>query len=504
MKLGLLQRKHPEYSAATLRLHSDLFAGGEQFRKSIVKYLLPNDVEPLDLYKRRCEHAHYVNYAGPICGYFGSLLFSSPPSMTSDPSEVDGFYSRFKEDCDGRGSDLDQFFYGRFVEALKHRRSFWRVEFPAPDRPIVTRQDWIDADAGRAILVPIDSADVANWKCDGDGVVWLLEATHREELGDLSHETLTCSDTFTEWRRDGQHRRWQIVYPKGKKPDASTDVPEIEPPVDVAGRLPVVELCLPPQLWAMNLIADSQLEHFRQRNALSWAIKRTCYAMPAFFLADGRKPPKMGAGYYLQLAAEDKVEYPSPPSAPFQVISEYVKSLKDEIYRVTHQLAAGVDNNTAAVGRSWHSKEADASLTEVVLLTYGALVREAIERTLQIVSSGRSDEIKWHVGGMDGYSLDDAPTIAKAVGEGQKLQIQSLTYHRQAAKRVALAMLPGAEERTKQQIAAEIDANTNQIPVPVGATGLGMAGETPEAPEEPGDDEGDDASMTTLPKEPTQ
>ena len=55
------------------------------------------------------------------------------------------------------------------------------------------------------------------------------------------------------------------------------------------------------------------------------------------------------------------------------------RRLKDEIYRVAQQMALGVENNAASVGRSAESKEVDSSSTETCLKAYASPVREAAE-----------------------------------------------------------------------------------------------------------------------------
>ena len=81
MKYKLLQRKHAEYDAATMRRHSDLFEGGPVFMSRVSDYLVKNEMEPPQVFKARCERAHYENHCARIINFFASSLMTSPPKV---------------------------------------------------------------------------------------------------------------------------------------------------------------------------------------------------------------------------------------------------------------------------------------------------------------------------------------------------------------------------------------------------------------------------------------
>lgn len=458
MKLKHVERKHPDYNGETLQAYSDLFAGGSDFHKNISNYLLKNDVEAEAAYRRRCKSAHYVNYSAPIAGYFASLLFSSPMTFDSEPSATDSFWDDLKEDVDGLGTDLDSFFHRQLVEAMIKGRTFWRVNFPQAGAPAANLAEFQASGAGNAVLVDVPTESIINWRMVDDRFLWLIEHDCRKELITIGDDEPTITETWTEWTAEGPNRRWQAVYTKDTKPRPEDTIPEIEPPQTPLSGIPFASLKLPPELWLMNLIADSQLESFRQRNALSWAIQRSCYAMPILNLTDRRKPPAMGSGYFLTLGKDETASYLAPPAQSFDVVSGYVATLKDEIHRIAQQMARGVENNAAAIGRSGLSKQTDNSNTEIILKAYGRLMREAIERTLNLIAEGRGESTVWSVGGMDSFEVEDAGVIAESTLTVQKIGIPSQTFDREMYKRAALSFLADADEPTKQAIADEIEA----------------------------------------------
>jgi hypothetical protein len=468
MKLKLLQRRHADFDAETLQTYEDLLVGGAQFRKHATRYLIQNDVEPKSAFEKRAKASHYLNYVAPLANFFASWLFSSQLTYRADGSADEEAYAEFQEDSDGTGTSLERFLRQRFVEALTVQRAYWRVVFPTPMTAATDLAEYEALGLNRPTLEKIPACCVVNWRRAADGsFLWLLEYRSVEELLEIENPDATVTETWTLWRADGTARRWQLRRDKRDHVTPDTDVPEIDPPHNPIAALPIVELQLPPELWLVDQIADAQLEHFRQRNALSHAIRRTCFAMPVFNLKDTRKKPTLGTGYYLMIGLEEKVSWPAPDAAPFAVVEANAAGLKDEIHRVAAQLGRGVDNNAAAVGRSAESKQQDDSATEIVLRAYGGLMRDAAERTFDLVSLGRDDDIAWDVSGMDKFHVTDAKAVTDLAVASGTLQIPSATYRRELAKRVVRAQLPDLDEKTARTIEKEIEAGiTNEDLVP--------------------------------------
>jgi len=471
MLASLLQRKHSHYREDALQRRRDLFEGGEAFRERVKHYLLRNDMEPPEVYDRRCKSAHYVNYTAPLVNLFASWLFTDEPEVephTQDGEKVepDAFYSRFCEDCDGLGTDDDAFLRARIVDSLVDDCAFWQVCFPKPGSTPESLAEWEQQGVGRATLRPIKARNVINWrraKRETDGqpgrLLWLLEYQRDEELLEITDADVTVTETWTLWRADGQHKRWSWSFPQSKPRKSNEDVPEIEAPYDPTGSLPIVDLCLPHELRLVEHLSSAQLEHFRKRCALSWGMDRTCYVMPVLKTKARKTPPRMGAGYYLQLGTDESLEWPAPPSTPYDTIGGYIATLKDEIHRVAIAMAQGVDNNAAAIGRSGDSKQADANATEKVLFALGKFVVLVWERTLDLVSLGRGDAYQWTARGMDEYSIADVGTLVEQAVSAELLKIQSPTFQREMQTRLALATLgDGTDEATRNAIKQEIFA----------------------------------------------
>lgn len=495
MKYKLLDRVHPDVDLKVLRTYQDLFEGGATFRARVQEYLPRNEMEPLAVYRKRCERAPYINYAASIANFFASALFTCPPTITSDPESVDAFYAELKEDADGSGTDLDAMLRDMVVRALVGRRAYLRVEFPEPgDEAPATLADEDRAGLRRARLVPVPTHTVRNWRRDASGAfAWVLTHEHRTELVDLDDEGETLTEVWTQWYADGTARRWSVARNASDKLRPDDDVPEVDAPHNPCGAIPLVELALPAELWLLNHLSDPALEMFRKRAAQSWAIERSAYTMPWFFLKDAKKPPTMGTGYWGQLGVDERVEWPGPNAVPFEVLGSVIRELVQELHRVAQQMALGVDNNGTALGRSGDSKKADHEATEIVLKAYGQRMREPVERALDLIARGRGEKVVWSVGGMDVYDLADAKTLTEIVSGADGLKIPSATYRREALKAVAHAVLPHVDEETRQKIDREIEVGVpdaeeeRESTVPPPPDGDGELPEIPKAPRVPKD-----------------
>lgn len=453
MKLAELKRTHADYDCEAMCRAQDLFEGGERFKKHVSAYLPRHDIEPDDVYRKRCEAAHYVNHAGSIGGYLASFLFSRPLQF-DDGNE--SFWGEIKEDCDGLGTDIDAFMRGRFVEALQKQRAFIGVEFPAPVQAVDSLADFNEQRLGRARLRVISTESITNWQKTATGAyAWLLERQCDTFLPGPGEDAITTL-TFTKWSADGKHRRWQLQYTGGHDPGDSEQVPEVDPPFDPTGRIPIVSLELPADLWLMGHIGSPQLAYFRLYCALLWAYHRTCYTMPVFNLEDKKNPPVMGTGYYLMIGKDEKAGWIAPPTGPYDSIKITLDGLKDEIYRVAQSMARGVDNNAAAVGRSGESKQADDRATEIVIDAYASRVKETAQQTADLIAKVANEEAPV-VGGMTGYTVIDEKASIESTILSKDLGIPSVTFHKKLMERTVTALLPKLDEETRLKITQEIE-----------------------------------------------
>lgn len=475
MRISELNCTHESYDAEVWRDYDALYEGGQKFRCRVTRFLKQNPLEPAQVYTDRCSVAHYRSYLGPVVDYFAAFLFTSQIAIRAQVAgeviEPDEYYARFKESCDGKRADLLDFLRGRFTRALIDGASFWLVEKPR-ETTVRSKLEWRERGLGDAVLKPVDRADLLDWHADESGaLLWCVirsADTFRPRPGatQIVRTTWKVYDqtTVTVYR----HER-SINDPF----DPSKEAVIVEQYPHGFQEIPLVALRIPVGLWVSNRIESPQREHFALSNAHTWGIRKTCFATPVFHVEDDARPPRMGAGYYLMIGVNERMEWAAPPSVAFDAISREVDAQRDEIYRIVHQMALGVNNNAAAIGRSGESKEADANSTKVVLTAYGACVREAIEETYELLTQARGEDYTWSIEGLDKYDAADVASLVDAVSKAILLDIPSPTFHREVRKRAALSLVSDTSQQVKDKIAAEIDANLPD-----------EAMKTPELPEE--------------------
>ncbi len=487
MKVATLCAKHPTHRPDLCKHYDALYRGGEAFHECIEHFLPRNPAEVDDVYSARKREAHYTGYVGPIVDWFAAKLCSSGlvvrPQADDDKgaSKLDPWYAEWKEDVDGARTDLMDFIRARFTAAAVKGRSWWCVELPDDglEDPPQNLAQWEERGLGGVYIYPLDTDQVLDWEIDQRGLLqWAITHTVETRRDDPRvGERAVITETWRIYDRSDVETweiRWDPNVDKrpedarlvGRKAHGFARVPLVrlgfvgtkgikvkvgQRTVNIAG--PALE-----GFWLLNRLAGPQIAHFRNGAALDWNIKRTCYAMPVFGIEDQSKPPVMGAGYGIYLGVNEKVAWIAPPTEHLGVLADRIDHLKQEIYRIANQLAQGVDNNAAAVGRSAGSKMADAAATEVVLRVYGALVREAIEETYDLLADGRGDATRFSIEGLDTFSVADAAAVIESVIAAQGLNIPSKTARREMLYRAADALLPDVDQTTKDTIRDEIDA----------------------------------------------
>jgi len=475
MLLSLLDTKNPAYDReATLNLRA-LYKGGKLFRSRIGNFLLRRPVEPDEMWETRKKEAHYRNYIAPIINQFCAILFSSKPVVRlkekdgqglvakRDMGPDDEFYSDWREDCDGNGTDLEAFFKERLVDAMVEKTGYFLLEHAQPDEGEAVPEDkkgFRDAGLDAVRLRKVDSTEVYDWERDETGkLIWALvhsAETPRKTLGQSRDTVVETFQFYTDETVTTYRFSWSRA--KGRPNNAKYDVPQIGQPLPHRfGKVPLIELELQEDLWVGNLLESPQTAHFRVANAETWAISKICYAMPVLHVLDDMKLPTMGNGYGLVMGVEESVDWMSPPTVPFDATNTTAATLKDEIFRIAQQMAMGVDNNAAAVGRSGDSKLADAGFMRVVLLAYSRKVKEVIERVYDLVSVQRGDEYKWSVEGFEDFDAADLAALMELMTELLVAGgITSKTFKLELQTRVAEAAMPDLDEAKKAQIKQEL------------------------------------------------
>jgi hypothetical protein len=462
-----LNQRHPSCDRELIEDLDALYAGDKKLEARLTRFLPQREREKPERYALRKREAQYRNYLGPIIDYFTSMLFVSKPVLkakaagakdaTADPGE---YWSKLREDCDGGGTDIDSLYKATLTRAMVERTGWLRLHQPTDGGPISgTAADFERRKLGECWIEHVDGEAVLDWELDDSGRL-LFAVTHKLEARRTSVSSKRDQVVETwQWLTPSAVETFQLSYPKDKPPESTTEVPSLGSVPHTFGAVPLVCLDLPPALWVANRLRSPQLAHFRKLNAQSWSLSCTAYAMPVAKVRDPAAfaEAAQGAGYGIVIGTEEDWSWEAPPNGHFAALDTEIKAEKDELFRIANQMALGVENNAAAIGRSAESKASDAESTRVVLTAFSRKVKETIEFTLELISRARGEKLKWSVEGLDDFAALDLTafleqlTLAKGAGG-----IPSRTFEIQSKTRLAEALLPDLDEEVKATIRQEI------------------------------------------------
>lgn len=466
-----LNQRHPCAKPDRDALFRALYEGGDRLEALYPKLLPKRLRESAEHYGMRLKEAEYRNYLGPIIDYFRSMLFLSRPVLKAKAPEAEEatadpgpYWVSFREDCDGGGTDIDEFCSRSLTDAMSGKTAWTRLHIPTDGGDAPTDlAEFEKRGLGDAWLERLEPNEVLDWETDeADRLRWARVHETEFPRNPYGTQDATVIETW-EILTPEFVETFRIQYKATEPPKPDTDIPRVARTPNRFGAVPIVCLDLPEALWIANRLASPQLALLRKVSALAWSLAATAYAMPVVKVKDpdDYKAQRSGAGYEILLQQDDDYSWAAPPSEHFAALATEITASKDEVFRIAHQMAMGVSNNAAAVGRSAESKASDYEITRVVLAAYSRAVREYLERILDLVSKARGEDYEWSVEGLDDFAAFDIGAFLSQLGLLDKVGgIPSKTFAIQWKKRVSEALLKDVDEETKATIRKEIEAGT--------------------------------------------
>lgn len=453
-----INREHPEYVVRRpiWKQYKDLYVGGEQFKGHADQYLIRRQKEPIDVYAERLYRVFYENYIGSIIDWYTATLFRREPILSFDGvnDRAKRFFSAFTEDCDLKGTNLTDFFRERMVGALVCGTSHILVDFPRW-KPADNRAEEDERGNSRAYLVGYSTEELINWSFDEQGnhewVVLRTESLRKRNIEDAEWS----KETHWAYYDKANYRIYQRTELAGKLSEIEIVA---EGPHALARqlRVPLFDVRVPEGLWLMNRAGLLQLEHFNKSNALSWALTMGLFSMPVIY-SERDWNQIVGESYYIQLGPNDKFGWTEPEGKVFQIASDNLSRLQEEIYRVCYMSQVGGDLSHST-HRSGLSKQRDFAVTQEVLRAYGDSIKDALKRVLRAVEAAREDGLTIDVAGLDEFDIGDFATELDDAERLLKLDMKSPTLKVQVYKKLALKYLCDVRQEIKDQITGEIQA----------------------------------------------
>jgi hypothetical protein len=451
-----INREHPEYIArkAMWKQYKDLYAGGERLRMDASQYLVRRNKEPGDVYQERLSRVFYENYIGSIVDWYAATLLRRVPviQFEGNDSGAKTFYSLLAENCDLKGTNLYEFFRQQFIQVMVCGSSFVVVDFPKSGGAALTRAEEDASGMSRAYLTDYAADEVINWNHDDSGGLdWVVIRTSYLRQSKVTDEKWEKETRWIYYDRENYE-----IYGKAGESSAVEKIDEGPHALAKQHRVPLFETKVSEGLWLMNKAALLQMEHFNKSNALSWALTMGLFATPVIY-SEREWSQIVGESYYIQLGPNDRFGWTEPEGKVYQIAADNLVRLKDEIYRVCYLMNQAEGSHGGYLKASGLSKQIDFSVTQEVLRSYGATVKDTMKQVLRAIAEAREDEVEIHVSGMDEFDIGDFSNDLDDAKKLLDMGIESETLKKQVFKRLALKYLSDTRQDIKNRVAEEID-----------------------------------------------
>lgn len=451
-----IDREHPEYKAkkATWKKYRDLYTGGQHFLDNAAEYLIQRHKEPFEVYGERLSRVFYENYIGSIVDWYGATLFRREPLLAFEgPNEAGRkFFGEFADDCDQRGTSLTDFLRKRFIDALVQGTSYILVDFPKTRQRVGSRAEEDELGVSRAYLVGYSPEDLINWSYDENGRFEWVVLRNQRMRKDKPDDPWNTEVTWTYYDRESfrTYRQIRTHEREGEIELADSGLHGLAK----QKRVPLVQLELQEGLWLLNRAGSLQLEHFNKSNALSWALTMGLFATPVIY-SERKWNQIVGESYYIQLGPEDRFGWTEPEGRVYEIASQNLIRLQEEIYRVCYlmQLGGPLDRSS----QSGLSKMRDFSVTQEVLRSFGDSVKDVARRVLRVIEEAREDGLRVDVSGIDEFDIGDFSTELDDAERLLSMGIDSPTLKKQIFRKLALKYLCDVRQDIKDEIASEIE-----------------------------------------------
>lgn len=431
-------------------------------------------------------------------------------------TEDDEFWKEFATDADRKGTPFHMVMREAVEQALLKKRAIIACDFPDPGKKPESRAEEKQLEADRGYCYVLDLCELVDWEIDDQGrfefaiiyettqkrpspyaprglvthtwTIWTMG--EREEpsadLADQYHQAVHSKDeklakaVFDKMqakvgpaKAKGDKARWErysLTVPAawdGWQDDL--DIPLEAEGESSFGRIPLVQLELPEGLWVGNQLHPMAVEHWCRRSELVGAQGRNLTAVTYVSLAkdDGGLGADALDGPTKSALKEQGVDVvvpgtmgvAEPAAQAYEVIGKDLAQLKDEMFRIVHQMAKSVDNSASSMRRSGESKKQDKTDEEVVLEALATFVKTAAVEVYETIGEARDEnDVEWTARGLDKFGSVDR---AELTAEGQALPlildaVPSATWKKESIVQFAFKWTPNLPPATQDKIRTEI------------------------------------------------
>jgi hypothetical protein len=481
VKTVRLAERHDEdgLELADLIRLEHFYKGGPEFHAAIDRYLptRPAEKDFPTVYAYRKARAVYPNYVGTIIDWIVVRLFKKPAvirKVAKDGDEADDRealpddWRAFLDDVDGRGTSWTFFWMKAAIRSILDKRHYIGWTFPKSGEQAT---DLAKAKASGALnpqLRRFQRRDLNDIERDDAGnIAWAVFEFDVADRASPENERPKCA------------KEWLLVTPKyaaryrrpmNAQNDKNGNIPEDEDAVEIERipltSLPLIELKIPHGLCLGFKLDSVARAIFQAMSDHQWAIQMNAFPQPERFGKMKTKTPTGEAYCHVYEDGEkgkSGLNYAEPAGTSFAAQRENITMLKDEMYRIVHQLALAAKLNTGRAGQSAESKEMDYASTDDVLHAYGQVIRECMRKTLNAIARARGEDTEFEVSGLDEHiEVSDLLTYLQTLDAAGPILNRSPTLKRVAQDPAVEALSATASDRTKQAIRDELAENEEE------------------------------------------
>lgn len=438
------------------------------------RFLFQLEGEPDTKYVSRWERAYYIGYIGAIIDYFRHWLFSQPPDIRpADSADQPDWFPAFTANADGAGNSLLDFAKDVFGDVLQVRKCGWLIGHPSDSIGAKVDSKSIggqNINAPPVVLTHYPFEDMLDWQEDDSGELdWVLLKKEQKKRQFPYDRRKVEIRTYVDRQR---WACWEVAREaQGQEGNGQDTVTFLGSGSHGLGRVPFVVLEVPFGLWVANKLSSWQTGLFNQMSMLDYAQLMSCFLQPALTTpTPGETNHIYGESMMLELRAgsegrsDEKFEWIAPDTAPLEFSSKRILEQRDEGYRIVHQMSLAVDSQAVgAIARSGASKIEDRRAAEVILCAFGGYVRNALIRTLNMVSDIVGDGVTWTCDGFDNFQVSSLEEELQTAALVSTFGFWSKTAEGELHKQIETGrVLAHIDEKTKNTIREEIDTKRQQ------------------------------------------
>lgn len=488
----LLQKTHPKFDLPYYQQLRALYVGGRKLLgdpKLMAQVFPRHRDESNALYGERCARAYYLAYCAEIIDHLVAALMAAPVRIqTTDEKgeavdDLPKFWQDFVNDCsppNGERRSLQKLLRRQILNSLQTRISWTLLDLPKSDPMGFANQlEQEKAGALNVYAVPIKAECVLDWEEDANRELeWAVIRTVEMRRPNLSVERNRELERWVYYDRT-HWEIYEIEHLAGAAVQDETPVKMVASGDHPFERVPLVRLCLPKGLWAMNKLEGPAREHFNKRCALSWGELQSVLPELYEFLGPegGAGVPVSaaqqdvsralaqvrGQGYVQVRGSNDDARYIGPGSEAFRHVMESCRDIRDEMHRVMHKMALSTDNSAAALGRSGESKGYDRLSESVVAGALGEILREHAVNVMDMAARGRREVNlvgKWRATGANKFDQKEASNAIEDAVNLSTVSINSPTFWKLLHSELArLVLSASASKEDLEKIAEELEKN---------------------------------------------